>query len=61
MDGLKSSYVKANGINHHYLEWGNASNPTLLLLHATGLCAHPWRPIAESLADRFHVLAFFER
>ena len=56
-----SGYIAANGINHHYLEWGNASNPPLLMLHATGLCAHPWQPIAQVLAQNYHVLALDQR
>ena len=56
-----SGYVAANGINHHYLEWGEASNPPLLMLHATGLCAHPWQPIAGTLARDYHVIALDQR
>lgn len=57
----QSKYIFANGINHHYLDWGNSEKPPLLLLHATGLCAHPWRPIAQGLAQDFHVMAFDQR
>ena len=56
-----SGYIAANGINHHYLEWGNASNPPLLMLHATGLCAHPWQSIAQVLARDYHVIALDQR
>ena len=56
-----SRYVSANGIRHHYLEWGKPSAPPLLLLHATGLCAWPWKPIARRLADHYRVLAFDQR
>ena len=57
----KSRYVHANGINHHYLEWGRPDAPPLLMLHATGLCAWPWKPIARRLAERYRVLAFDQR
>ena len=57
----QSKYIKANGINHHYLDWGNPENPPLLMLHATGLCAHAWQPIARELAGDFHVMAFDQR
>jgi pimeloyl-ACP methyl ester carboxylesterase len=57
----QSKYVKANGINHHYLGWGNPESPPLLLLHATGLCAHAWKPVARELAHNFHVMAFDQR
>ena len=57
----KSEYIMANGINHHYLDWGNSSGRPLLMLHATGLCAAPWAPIARELAKDFHVMAFDQR
>lgn len=57
----QSKYIKANGINHHYLDWGNPSGRPLLMLHATGLCAAPWLPIARELAEEFHVMAFDQR
>ena len=56
-----SHYVPANGIRHHYLEWGDPSNPPLLMLHATGLCAWPWKPLARRLAGHYRVLAFDQR
>ena len=60
-DDWTSHYVSANGIQHHYLEWGYPSNPPLLMLHATGLCAWPWKPIARRLAENYRVLAFDQR
>ena len=60
-DDWTSHFVSANGIRHHYLEWGNPSDPPVLMLHATGLCAWPWKPIARRLAERYRVLAFDQR
>ncbi len=54
-------YVQANGIRHHYLEWGAGDKPPVLMLHATGLSAHSWLPIAEGLAGDYHVLALDQR
>ena len=56
-----SRYVQANGITHHYLEWGDADAPPLLMLHATGLCAWPWKPMARQLARKYRVLSFDQR
>lgn len=56
-----SRHIAANGIKHHYLEWGDPANPPLLMLHATGLCAHPWQPIAQELARDYRVLALDQR
>lgn len=64
MDGQSSprgSFVAANGIRHHYLEWGSPGNPPALLLHATGLCAAAWQPIARRLAPDYHVIALDQR
>ncbi len=52
--------VEANGIRLHYLEWGDAGPPAVLL-HATGFLARLWHPIAESLSDRYHVYAYDAR
>lgn len=57
----QSKYIQANGIKHHYLDWGNPGGRSLLMLHATGLCAAPWGPIAQELAEEFHVMAFDQR
>ena len=56
-----SRYIHANGIRHHYLEWGEPDAPPLLMLHATGLCAWPWKPIARRLSAKYRVLAFDQR
>ena len=57
----QSRFVYANGIRHHYLEWGDPTSPPLLMLHATGLCAWTWKPIARRLAEQYCVLAFDQR
>ena len=61
-----SRYLRANGIRHHYLEWGGPDGETdalaVLLFHATGLCAGPWLPVARGLARRgYRALAFDQR
>ena len=56
-----SRFVHANGIRHHYLSWGDPANPPVLMFHATGLCAWPWKPIARGLARTYHVLVFDQR
>lgn len=61
-----SRFIRANGIRHHYLEWGgtdgDAGAAPLLLFHATGLCAGPWLPVARGLAQRgYRVMAFDQR
>lgn len=54
----ESKYVAANGINHHYLEWGNPETPPIVMLHGLGLCAQVWNKLARGLAQDYHVLVF---
>ena len=56
-----SRYIEANGIRHHMLEWGDEQSPPVLMVHATGLSAHSWQPIASTLAADYHVLALDQR
>jgi pimeloyl-ACP methyl ester carboxylesterase len=57
----QSKFIAANGLRHHYLDWGNPGKPPLLMLHGAGLCASTWEPIAQGLAPDFHVMAFDQR
>ena len=61
MPSPNSKFIKANGINHHYLDWGNPSLPTVIMVHATGLCSAVWNPIATKLSQTKHVMAFDQR
>ncbi len=56
-----SHFIHANGIRHHYLEWGDEGAQPMLMFHATGLCAWPWKPIARRLSQKYRVLAFDQR
>ena len=40
----------------HYLDWGNSTAPSLLLLHGTRDHAHSWDWTARRLCDRYHVI-----
>ena len=53
--------VLVNGLNFHYLEWGDAANPTVLMLHGALQQAHSWDFVSLALADEFHVLALDQR
>lgn len=46
-----SSYVFANGIRMHYLHWGYAGDPPLLLLHGLASNARIWERVAPLLAE----------
>ncbi|HEX7819924.1 MAG TPA: alpha/beta hydrolase [Sphingobium sp.] len=47
----------SQGLNLHYLDWGNESAPPLILLHGNADHARSWDWTARALRDRFHVVA----
>ena len=46
-----------NGIEMCYFEWGDDSDPTVLLLHATGFHARCWDQVIANLPNPVHVIA----
>ncbi len=52
-----SRFIRVNGLALHYLEWGEATNPALILLHGGSAHAHWWDHIAPTLARTYRVLA----
>ena len=54
----ESKFVETNGVNHHYLEWGNPDNPKVLMFHAVGMCSQIWSFAAKDLAKDYHVYSF---
>ena len=57
----KDMTVNANGINLHYLDWGNVDSPTLVLLHGLRGHAHSWDDVSVALCQDYHVLALDQR
>ncbi len=49
--------VRVNGIDIRYLEWGDPSNPPLIMLHGIGRIAHTFAHIAPGFAGDYHVMA----
>ncbi len=54
-------FVDANGLRFHYLEWGEPSNPTVLMLHGASQQGHSWDFISLPLSADYHVLALDQR
>ena len=52
-----SRYVRLGGLRAHYLEWGEAGAPAVLLLHGLRSYAATWEPLARHLSRRHRVLA----
>ena len=53
--------VNVDGLKMHYLDWGNPTKPTIVLLHGMRGHAHSWDDVAEALRPDFHVLALDQR
>ena len=50
-------FVQAGTLRLHYLDWGNAGAPPLLLVHGIDRIAHTFDHIAPRFTARYHVLA----
>ncbi|HEY5909268.1 MAG TPA: alpha/beta hydrolase [Verrucomicrobiae bacterium] len=53
----KYQTIQVNGINLFYREAGNATSPTVLLLHGFPASSHMFRNLIPRLADHYHVVA----
>ena len=54
-------HVTVGGLRLHYLDWGNADRPPMLLLHGGTQTAHSWDFFALAMRPHFHVLALDQR
>src|SRR5262245_55115774 len=50
-------FATVNGLRLHYLEWGDATHPPLVMLHGIARHAHTFDHIAVDLARDYHVIA----
>jgi pimeloyl-ACP methyl ester carboxylesterase len=57
MAGPKSRFFESQGLRLHYVDWGNANAPPILLVHGGRDHCRSWDVIARSLQPDFHVLA----
>lgn len=53
--------ITLGALRFHYLEWGEAEAPPLILLHGFTSHARTWDHVAAPLAGRFRVLAIDQR
>lgn len=53
--------VTVNGLKLHYLDWGAAGNPMMILLHGLRGHAHSWDNFSEAMCGDYHVLAVDQR
>ena len=52
-----SRYFRSQGLKLHYVDWGNASAPLLVLVHGGRDHARSWDWVAAELRSQFHVVA----
>ena len=53
--------VQVNGMNFHYLEWGQAENPLIVMLHGGSQQAHSWDFVSLPLSEEYHIIAMDQR
>jgi pimeloyl-ACP methyl ester carboxylesterase len=57
----QDKFLQMNGLQLHYVEWGNPAHPALVLLHGFQSNAHTWDTFSQAMADTYHVLALDQR
>jgi pimeloyl-ACP methyl ester carboxylesterase len=50
-------FISINGLQIHYLDWGNAGKQPLVLLHGIARVAHAFDHIAPHFTQNYHVIA----
>jgi pimeloyl-ACP methyl ester carboxylesterase len=53
----QDEFAELNGLQIHYIDWGTAGAPPLLLLHGGMQNSHSWDLTAVALKREFHVVA----
>lgn len=57
MSDPESRFYESQGLRLHYVDWGNASAPLMLLVHGGRDHCRSWDLISRSLQPHFHVVA----
>ena len=57
IQGPTSHTYYANRLRLHYVDWGNEGAPPLLLVHGGRDHCRNWDWVAETLRDRYHIIA----
>lgn len=53
----KDEFITVNGLRMHYLDWGGAGKPPLILLHGIARVAHAFDHLAPHFVQRYRVIA----
>src|SRR6476660_6536988 len=57
----KHGYAQANGLRLHYVEWGDASAPPIVMLHGLRGSARTWDLVAQPLSSQYRIIALDQR
>jgi pimeloyl-ACP methyl ester carboxylesterase len=57
MEGPTSHFFFSQGLRLHYVDWGNADAPPLVLVHGGRDHCRNWDWVAQRLRERYHVIA----
>ena len=55
------NHAQVNGLRLHYVDWGRAGQPPLVLLHGFSAQARYWDGFAVHMRDAYHVYALDQR
>jgi NAD(P)-dependent dehydrogenase (short-subunit alcohol dehydrogenase family)/pimeloyl-ACP methyl ester carboxylesterase len=55
---MRQRRVTGAGLSLAVSEWGDAADPTVVLVHGYPDTSAVWRPVAERLSGRYHVVAY---
>src|ERR1700693_836837 len=53
--------IEARGLRFHYVEWGEAGAPVIVLLHGMSAMSRIWDPLGQALMARYRVIALDQR
>ena len=53
--------IQLDGMNFHYLEWGDPANPLILMLHGNSQQAHSWDFVSLALSNHYHSIVLDQR
>src|SRR3546814_8208078 len=57
LSGPVSRFYVSQRLRLHYVDWGNEDKPPLLLVHGGRDHCRNWDWVAQSLRDRYHIIA----
>lgn len=57
----QDKFITINGLQLHYVEWGAADHPPMVLLHGFQSNAHTWDTFSHAMSADYHVLALEQR